>query len=308
MASDATLALATLRALDLAAPTQPEGPRFISAASGLVCVGSTLYVVADDELHLARFSRDPAHPGELHRLLPGELPLAAAERKKSKPDFEALVTLPPCAGYPNGAVFALGSGSKRTRHLGVLLALDRHGALGAAQSIDLQQLHARLGADFDDLNLEGAAIIGAELILLQRGNTRHHKSALIYLALDAVLTSLVTTHSLDRLRPTRIRKFDLGGCAEVPFGFTDGVGLPNGYLLFAAVAEDTSDSYQDGACRGALVGVINREGEIIQRHRLTEPHKIEGIHATVVGSKIDLLAVTDGDDRHMPARLLAGRL
>ena len=308
MVNDATLALATLRVLDLAAPTQPDGPRFISAASGLVCVGSTLYVIADDELHLGLFCRDPARPGELHRLLPGELPLATAERKKNKPDLEALVALPPCAGYPNGALFALGSGSKRTRHLGALLALDPRGALGAAKSIDLQQLHARLGGDFEDLNLEGAAIVGAELILLQRGNTRHHKSALIYFALDAVLTSLVTTHSLDRLRPTRIRKFDLGRYAEVPFGFTDGVGLPNGYLLFAAVAEDTHDSYQDGACRGALVGVIDREGEIIQRHRLAEPHKIEGIHATVVGAHLDLLAVTDGDDRRVPARLLAGRL
>jgi hypothetical protein len=50
---------------------RPETERFVHAASGLVCVGATLYVVADDELHLTMFSTDTSEPGRLIRLFDG---------------------------------------------------------------------------------------------------------------------------------------------------------------------------------------------------------------------------------------------
>ena len=51
----AGLSLQRLRELDLEAPSEPGRPAFVSAASGLVCVGNYLYVVADDELSLGVF-------------------------------------------------------------------------------------------------------------------------------------------------------------------------------------------------------------------------------------------------------------
>ena len=63
-------------------------PAHISAASGLVWIGSQFYVVADDEFHLGVFSQDALSPGRLIRLFDGALPDSKAERKKRKPDLE----------------------------------------------------------------------------------------------------------------------------------------------------------------------------------------------------------------------------
>jgi hypothetical protein len=53
----------------------------LSAASGLVRVGDFTYVIADDEHHLATFTKSKAKsrklkPGDLVYLIPGELPSA----------------------------------------------------------------------------------------------------------------------------------------------------------------------------------------------------------------------------------------
>lgn|GEM_PF-4646079 len=55
----AIVGLEEIRELDVSTETRGSRLSYISAASGLVCVGSTIYVVADDELHLGVFSRDP---------------------------------------------------------------------------------------------------------------------------------------------------------------------------------------------------------------------------------------------------------
>jgi len=104
----------TLRTLDLAAAAAPGRPAYISAASGLICVKSFIYVIADDEHHLAVFRKDSTAPGSLFRLVDGDLPLGAKDRKKKKPDFEALALLPPFESYPHGALLALAPVHART--------------------------------------------------------------------------------------------------------------------------------------------------------------------------------------------------
>ena len=47
--------LQPLRTLDLDRSTHTTGQRFLSAASGLVCAFGRVYVVGDDEHHLAVF-------------------------------------------------------------------------------------------------------------------------------------------------------------------------------------------------------------------------------------------------------------
>jgi hypothetical protein len=68
------VSLTKIRDLDLAAATGPGRPLHLSAASGLVCVGDRLYVVADDELHLGAFRTGSAAPGHLIRLFERALP------------------------------------------------------------------------------------------------------------------------------------------------------------------------------------------------------------------------------------------
>src|SRR5437868_3033677 len=86
--------LTKIRELDLAAAPTAGRPQHLSAASGLVCIGSFMYVVADDELHLGVFQTEHTEPGRLIRLFDGALPDSKPDRKKQKPDLEALAVLP----------------------------------------------------------------------------------------------------------------------------------------------------------------------------------------------------------------------
>ena len=88
-------------------------PLHLSAASGLVCLHSFIYVVSDDELHLGVFGRADQKPGHLIRLFDGALAESKSDRKKQKPDLEALTLLPAHENYHHGALLALGSGSTR---------------------------------------------------------------------------------------------------------------------------------------------------------------------------------------------------
>ena len=65
---------APLRTLTLLEPSRPGRPAHVSAASGLVRVGERLYVIADDENHLAAFPRHGTQPGSLVRIFAGTLP------------------------------------------------------------------------------------------------------------------------------------------------------------------------------------------------------------------------------------------
>ena len=75
----------------------------------------------------------------------------------------------------------LGSGSKPQRETGVLVALDAHGLTdGRPRTLDLAPLYTPLRTHFTDLNIEGAFVCGAELLLLQRGNKGDALSASIH--------------------------------------------------------------------------------------------------------------------------------
>lgn len=300
--------LTALRTLTLREPTAPGRPSHLSAASGLVVLGQTLVVVADDELHLGMFaSADNDIPGNLIRLFEGNLPPALKPRKKRKPDLEALIRLPTFARYPHGALLALGSGSKKTRHRGVLLSLDPNlNVMGIPVPVDLKGLHVRLKSEFDDLNIEGAAIVGDTFVLFQRGHKRGANACVIY-SLRDVLESLANADEFEDLRPREIRHYDLGRVAGVALSFTDAASLPNGELVFTAVAEDTDNNYDDGACIGAAVGVIDRQGQLRHLEPLATPHKLEGIQAWPDADGIRFLAVSDPDDATIAASLFAGR-
>src|SRR5688572_22963595 len=105
-----------LRQLDLAEPVQLGRPSYLSAASGLVHVGHRLYVVADDENHLAVFDDEGDAPGSLVRIFEGDLPIEKKPRKKHKPDLESLVRITHPEHAPAGALLLVPSGSKKHRN------------------------------------------------------------------------------------------------------------------------------------------------------------------------------------------------
>lgn len=298
--------LKRLRSLSVERATGPGRGAFISAASGLVAAGGWLYVIADDELHLGVFRATGTRPGSLVRLLPGVLPKGRKKRKAQKPDFEVLCRLPPLGGCPHGALLALASGSRANRRRGVLMPLDRAGAIaGEARLIDLSGLYRHLKDELGEVNVEGAVVLGSQFCLLNRGHPRHGGSAIVRLNLSSVLRAIARDGALHALTCT-VRHYDLGSVDGVPLGFTDGTAQPGGGLFFSAIAERSADSYHDGPCAASAVGRIGRNGDLQWLQRIHPPRKVEGIAVRRTGGRRRLLLVTDADDARVPANLYDG--
>jgi hypothetical protein len=300
--------LTLLRELTLSKPPQPDRDAHLSAASGLVRVGDYLYVVADDENHLGVFSAtDHAAPGELLRVLRGDLPDGLKRRKAVKADFEALVALPAFADYSHGALMALGSGSRENRMNAVLVSLDANGVAhrddGRPRVIDFTPLFQSLIDEFGEVNIEGAFIEGAYLSLLQRGNKGSGRNARIRVGLAPLLARIAQGHDSVPSDFVDVLDFSLGHVGDVPLGFTDAAALPGGGFVFTAAAEDTDNSYADGACVGAVIGIINAENKVQHIWPLQDAIKPEGIAARVTNDGLELFIVTDHDDAAIPAQL-----
>ena len=266
----------------------------VSAASGLVLHEGTLYVVADDQHVLARYGADGSPRGRT-QLFPGDLPSDSAERKRRKPDLEALAAL------PDGRLLALGSGSTPARRRGAVL--DRAGK--HVVPVDLTELYVRLERDFPELNIEGAAVGGSSLWLAQRGNGPSGRHGLIELDLARVQAALA--------RDARLGPDSLCGCVPVQLGSIDGVSLaitdltphPDGGLLFCAAAEASNSTYLDGECVGAVIGRLSLGGEVLSSEPTSTRHKLEGIAAAVRdATSLDIWLVADADDPAQPAPLL----
>ncbi len=279
----------------------PRGQAHLSAARGLVRVAERLYLVADDEHHLGTLAANGADAVRLHRLLAGDLPADKGKRKKKKPDLEALALLPAEPGMAHGALLALGSGSRPNRQQGLLVMLDGGGlAPGGPRACDFAALYRPLREQFPDLNIEGAFVAGKRLRLLQRGNKGDARNACIDYSLLQLRAWMAG--SGEAPLPQAIAEFSLGDFGGVPMGFTDGAALPDGGWLFSAVAEDTGDSYNDGACGASAIGWVDANGSLQRLEQVAGAPKIEGIALAEDGT---LLAVTDSDDPDTPSALLS---
>jgi hypothetical protein len=303
----ATLAVKPLRRLTVDPKDHPRGQHHLSAASGLVCALGRVYVIADDEHHLAVF-KDLHAPGQLHRLFPGDLPEPKKARKRLKPDLETLLLLPAQQAWPHGALLALGSGSRENRHTGVLVPLRENGEpwQRRVQRFDLTPLYAPLRGLLGEINIEGAMVIGSELVLLHRGGTGSAGSAALHYPLRSLLHAADGQRS--SVKPTSTRHYRLGAIDGVELGFTDGAALPSGGWVFTAVAESRDNAVADGPCLGSAVGVADTEGRVAVLRRLVRPFKVEGIAAHVSGGATTLCMVTDADDPAQSSVLLLARM
>ena len=294
-----------LRILDWSASSGEPPAGHLSAASGMVRIGQRLFIVADDELCLGVFDLHTENPGRMVRLFGGELPSLHRERKALKPDFEALTALPAFTGYPFGALLGIGSGSKPNRQRAALLRLDERGTIdGSASHVDLAPMYDPLRTRFADLNIEGLFVSGSEFCLLQRGNRKSQANACIRFDWQEVERWIQGATVVPSARSISV--FDLGGIDGVPLCFTDGAALQGSGWVFCAAAEDTSDSYSDGRCMGSVVGIVSADGKLAGLEQVAGVFKAEGIAvASDDDEGLELLLVTDADDRRAAAQLLS---
>lgn len=270
----------------------------VSAASGLVVDGGVAYVVADDETYLDGYDLGTGQRVARVPLLGGVLPEEHHARKAAKPDFECLTWL------PGRRLLALGSGSSARRRRGVLLYVE--GAPAVRGEVDAAPLYEHLARTFHDVNIEGAAVAGPVLRLLQRGGHgagAARPNAVIDLDLAATLRCLDERTPWGPSLVRHVRTVTLGEVSGVALGFTDGcpLGPSSSSILFAAAAEDTDNPYDDGPCGGSVLGILDAEGHVSRLDRLEGDFKVEGI-TRAGGTR--LLLVADADDRTRAAPLL----
>jgi hypothetical protein len=279
-------------------------PAFVSGASGLVRAGAFFHVISDDALCLASFRVEGLLAGTLTRIADGELPLEAADRKSRKPDFEVLLALPPTAENRFGSLLALGSGSRPNRRRGVRIELSDRGQPIAQEGLDLAPLFAAFDGTFTETNIEGAVIIGSDLLLFQRGNAGSPVNAILALPWEEAFAAIDAGTAVPR---PAIREVDLGVIDGVPLAFTDAT-LAGGKILFSAVAERTANAYDDGEVAGSAIGLLDRDGRVERLSRLSPAAKIEGIEAQLVDGRLQIALVDDADDPSRPSQLFAATM
>lgn len=270
----------------------------LSAASGLVHFGAHLIVVADDELYLDVYAADAGERVARVAIDEGLAPLPdGPDRKRNKPDLEALALL------PDGHLMAFGSGSTDRRCRGWLAdAASVAGGSARCARCDLAPLYAGLAARFPELNIEGAAAAGGRLRLLQRGNGARGENAVIDLDLDGVLRAIARSRALTPDLIVDVRAVDLGALEGVRLGFTDASPIDaSGRIAFVAAAEDTDDPYLDGRCAGSVMGVLDADARVEWMEPIAGAFKVEGLAAGAGATWL----VADPDDRAQRAPLLA---
>jgi hypothetical protein len=257
-----------------------DRPAHVRAGSGLAWVGRgdgrgdapRLAVVQDDANFLAIVDlSDRERPAARALTLPAGAGGArqfdeARGTKRWKLDLEACLTLVDASGAE--VLLGLGSGSTAERER-VLVArgLDpRWGEVAATlvAAPALYELLRRPDLAGAELNIEGAAAQGGDVVLFQRGNGAPRRGLAAVDATARLDARTLLAHLEDpSVRPPPVRDvtpYDLGALEGVRLTFTDGAAGPGGALWFLAAAEASPDAYRDGPVTGAVLGVLEPGG------------------------------------------------
>lgn len=272
-----------------------DRPAHVRAASAVVRMGDGLVVVQDDALWLAwvRGPRVdaiplPAGPDGVRLFEP------ARRNKHLKPDFEAAFAL-------DGAIVALGSGSTRVRQRAAVLRWPPETPPILAELPGLYDALRRALPDAA-LNLEGAFPLGDTLRLLQRGNGEGAVDATLDLPLAWVRGALAGARDLPP-EPV-VTRWTLGALGGTRLSFTDGAASAAGWWFLAA-AEDSPDTYDDGAVAGSVLGHVGATVEMATLEDAAGQPVVVKAEGIAVGDRPDRLwVVVDGDDPQLPAELL----
>ncbi len=296
-----------------------DRPAHVRAGSALAHLGGTkLAVVQDDASFVAIV--------DIATGKAASVPLPASDgarqfddargNKKKKLDLEASISI-------DGALLvAFGSGSSPVRERIVLVegpATDRP----SVRLVDARELYAAMravrGFSGSELNVEGAAIDGDDVVFFQRGNGAHANGlapvdATARVDLAALVTYLRGAGPAPALRD--VVAWDLGRAAGTRLTFTDGArmpGVPGRGCAFLACAEDCPDATRDGPVTGVAIGRIDDRARrcelalVLDERGAPLLDKAEGL-ALDAADPTRAFVVVDKDDPRVPSDLLELRL
>lgn len=283
--------------------------RKLSAGSGLVRLGNSLWIAGDDLHHLIEIPVAGNQPGIGHRVFPGELPEDFTARKKVKPDTEALFQI----HWKNQnklqhKLIAFPSGSKANRTRGARLTLGQDFKVLSTDYIDFSRLIEALNLRISDLNIEGGIVWDEKLVLFQRGNGKAKLNALVELDLgeftEVFMSGSSTRENMDSMIRA-VHTVELPEINGVQLTFTD-CETVDGALYFAAAAEGGNDTYLDGEIMGSAIGRLGKNfaPEILG---IIEKLKFEGLaFARAEGANLEFHLITDTDNPDLPSQLFTG--
>jgi hypothetical protein len=273
----------------------------VRAASAIVRLGDGHLVVSDDATHAAWFRNGAASKVRLLPAVGGHEEFDdESGTKHLKPDLEAAVEID-AGGTPEVLVMGSGSSPRRMRWCLVRSPGERLDVVVADASAVYSRVAAALDVDPDELNLEGACVVGDALRWFHRGLP---SAGLPSASVDLPLAGVVAVASGQKrdadLHVGRTTRYDLGCVDGVGLAITDVVALPSGDLLASTAAEDTPNARDDGPVRATALARL-RDDEVVEVVRLPDHDgkvlKVEGLMVLDQdGAGAVLRAVTDLDD------------
>jgi hypothetical protein len=279
-----------------------EGPKFLSAASGLVRSNDKIYVIADNDLKLGILD-SVSTESSLVTLLPGTLPTEEKALKKHKPDFESLFAIND-PRLPSTGLIAFPSGSSKRRFTGVFIPILGNGLVHALGIIrfDLGRIFTPILEDYGQLNIEASLIDGEQLVLFHRGNSLSDMNRMFEFNKSEFIDLILGEMSGQWLRPRSMKTLELGALDGVKLTVTAAT-IFEGRTFFLAAAEDTANSFDDGDVRGTVLGEIQNSGQCRVWGTIAK-QKTEGLSLRRFGSFVEVSMVTDNDDPHNPSELV----
>ena len=152
-----------------------------------------------------------------------------------------------------------------------------------------------------ELNIEGAAMLGDQLILFNRGNN----FAVVFSW--PIFSKYIKHPANTEIPPFKIVKFILPIFNKFPVGISGACEINDSEILFTASLEETTDFINDGVVKGSYIGILkfslSGEIELTALEPLKDASgnvladKLESI--TIIkkdGDTIDVVAVADNDD------------
>ncbi|WP_328468137.1 hypothetical protein OHA21_50995 [Actinoplanes sp. NBC_00393] len=270
----------------------------VRAASAVAPFGDGWLVVQDDATHAAWLRPGTTTPVRVVDPVGGHEVFSSADgTKQLKPDFEAACPTP-------AGVLLLGSGSSPAR-MRASLVTPESGFVVADLTPAYLAVARALSLRPDQLNLEGACLVGDRLRWFQRANLAAGvPTASVDVDLAALLAVVRGDGRADQMKPDDVRGYDLGVIDGVALAVTDAVALPDGRILVSAAAEDTPNAVDDGPVVGAAIALLD-DARVLAVAELPAADKIEGLAVRdVTTGGVELLAVVDADDPLIPSRRL----
>lgn len=298
-----------------------DRPAHVRAGSALVRLGATtLAVIQDDACFVAILEGVGGdRPLMVHDVT---LPSLGGARqfddtrgnKKLKLDLEA------CIALDSGNLVAFGSGSSPARERVVLIE-DAGKPNARITVVHARALYEALHADANfagsELNVEGAAAAGDDVVFFQRGNGAARGDLLPVDATARIDRAALLAYLADPEHlpcpPLRdVVAWGLGAIEGTRLTFTDAASWHD-RIAFLACAEASPDATRDGPVSGVAIGRLDdrsREatiGTIWNENGAPLVDKAEGLAFDATDQRRAFLVV-DRDDPACPAALLELRL